>query len=228
LPVRCSAGIPRIADPAMHEDRLMSNTQRTLGGAARWIAILAIVLGAGTLLTGAAAGSSGVSIDVGTIAVSEQLVPGGDYRLPTFGVRNPGTEATTYRLMVTYIDGSQAMPPPQSWFTFSPVEVTLAPGESRPVQTQLTIAADAEPGEYAALIGPQIISGSGGAQVGAAAAARLTFHVEASSIVEAWLRQAFRFLAEDPVVVVIAGALVALLVIRFLRRRLTITVARRP
>lgn len=89
--------------------------------------------------------SSGVSIDVGRIDVSEQPAPGGEYQLPTPGVRNPGTEPTTYRLAVSYIDGQDAMQPAEAWFSFEPAEVTLGPGESRSVQARLTLPADSEP-----------------------------------------------------------------------------------
>ena len=113
----------------------------------RYVASLALAV-AGLAVAGSAQASSGVSIDVGSIAVRERLLAGGEYRLPTFGVRNPGTEPTTYRLTVTYVDGQQANQPPQSWFAFAPSELTLAPANlgrsrrasrSRPTPTSATI-----------------------------------------------------------------------------------------
>lgn len=171
--------------------------------------------------------SMGVSIDVGRIDVSEDLAPGGDYRLPAFGVRNPGTEPTTYRLVVSYIDGQDAGRPAEAWFTFEPAELTLQPGESRPVQARLTLPVDSEPGTYAALIGPQIVSEGGGAQVGAAAAARLTFEVAPSSGWDAFLRWFSRLIAEQPALLVLPGATLLLLVLWVLRRRFSISIARR-
>ena len=185
---------------------------------------------AGVVLLGtapAAVASTGVSIDVGSIAVSEALVAGEEYLLPTFGVRNPGTEATSYRVVVTYIDGQTGVAPAESWFTFEPGEMTIGPGESRPVRTRLVLPPDAEPGEYAALIGPQIVSAGGGAQVGAAAAAKLTFRVAESSGLEAWLRTIWRFLLQNLWLVAAAGLLAMLVAVRFLRRRFTLSVARR-
>ena len=38
---------------------------------------------------------TGVSISVEKIAISQKLLPGGAYRLPVFGVHNPGSERTT-------------------------------------------------------------------------------------------------------------------------------------
>ncbi|HEX5590322.1 MAG TPA: hypothetical protein VFX65_08550 [Candidatus Limnocylindrales bacterium] len=172
-------------------------------------------------------GSMGVSIDVGRIDVSEDLAPGGEYRLPAFGVRNPGTEPTTYKLVVSYIDGQDAGRPAEAWFTFEPAELTLQPGESRPVQARLTLPVDSEPGTYAALIGPQIVSEGGGAQVGAAAAARLTFEVAPSSGWDAFLRWFSRLIAEQPALLVLPGATLLLLVLWVLRRRFSISIARR-
>jgi hypothetical protein len=175
----------------------------------------------------AAAASTGVSIDIGSIAVSQVLVPGEEYTLPTFGVRNPGTEPTSYRVVVTYIDGQAGAAPAEAWFAFEPGELTIAPGESRPVRTRLILPPDAQPGEYAALIGPQIVSVGDGAQVGAAAAAKLTFRVGESSGLDAWLRAIGRFLAQNPWVLALGGLLLLYLAVRFLRRRFTLSVARR-
>jgi hypothetical protein len=188
-----------------------------------------LVVGA-ALLASAAPVTAGkaVSIDVGTIAVREQLVPGGQYRLPTFGVRNPGTEPTSYEITVSYVDGQEALRPPMGWFTFGPAKLTLEVGESRAISTTLDIPAGAEPGEYAALIGPRIVSDGNGAQVGAGAAARLTFTVEPSSALDAFLRQLWRFLGANPWAWIGALLLVAFVVAWRLRRRFSITVTRRP
>jgi NPCBM-associated, NEW3 domain of alpha-galactosidase len=194
------------------------------------IAPLSLLAIGAVLLVSAAPVEAGkaVSIDVGAIAVREQLVPGGEYHLPTFGVRNPGTEATSYDIAVSYIDGQDALRPPEGWFRFDPVSLTLAAGESRPITTTVEIPADAEPGEYAALIGPQIVGDGTGAQVGAGAAARLTFTIQPSSALDGWLRWLFRFLAENPLVW-IGGLLVVLLTFLWvLRRRFSISVTRRP
>jgi hypothetical protein len=192
---------------------------------------LAVLLGLGAALLVSAApvfAGKAVSIDVGTIAVRERLVPGGEYRLPTFGVRNPGTEPTAYVIAVSYVDGQEALRPPAEWFTFSPDSFSLEVGASRPVEARLTIPGDAEPGDYQALIGPQIVSDGTGASVGAGAAARLSFSVDPSSALDAFLRQLFRFLAENPWVLVLAGLLLLIVVFWFLRRRFAFSISRRP
>ena len=187
-----------------------------------------LALGA-VLLVGAAPVAAGkaVSIDVGTIAVREQLVPGGEYHLPTFGVRNPGTESTSYVLTVSYVDGQESLAPPVAWFSFAPANLTLEVGESRAIETTLVIPVDAEPGEYAALIGPQIAADGSGPQIGAGAAARLTFTVQPSSALDAWLRQLGRFLAENPWVWAVALIVVLIGVAWLLRRRFRFSVQRR-
>jgi hypothetical protein len=192
---------------------------------------LAVLLGLGAALLVSAApvfAGKAVSIDVGTIAVRERLVPGGEYRLPTFGVRNPGTEPTAYVIAVSYVDGQEALRPPAEWFTFSPDSFSLEVGASRPVEARLTIPGDAEPGDYQALIGPQIVSDGTGASVGAGAAARMSFSVDPSSALDAFLRQLFRFLAENPWVLVLAGLLLLIVVLWFLRRRFAFSISRRP
>ena len=129
---------------------------------------------------------------------------------------------------VSYVDGQEKLRPPASWFTFNPSTFSLEVGATRPVESRLTIPSDAEPGDYEALIGPQIVSDGTGASVGAGAAARLSFSVAPSSAIDALLRQLFRFLAENPWVLVIAGLALVLLVLWLLRRRFSISIARRP
>ena len=183
----------------------------------------------GAALVGAAptAASMAVSIDVGRIDVTDALAPGGEYRLPTFGVRNPGSESTTYRLTVSGIDGQAALLPDAAWFRFEPAELTLGPGESRPVQAIITLPPDSEPGAYAALIGPQIKAEGTGAQVGAAAAARLSFTIAPSSWLEGVARTIMRLVGEQPWLLAIPTALVLAVVAWVVRRRFSFTVARR-
>lgn len=185
---------------------------------------------AGAALLGAvpAGAAKSVAIDVSRIAITESLSPGGEYVLPTFGIRNPGTEPTTYRLTVTYVDGQSAQSPPESWFQFTPRAITLGPGQSRSIATRLELPPGADPGAYAALVGAQIVSEQGGTQVGATAAARLAFEVEPSSLLAAWWNRLKRLLAENaPWSWLVPALLVSLLVARQLRRRFAFTVARR-
>jgi hypothetical protein len=190
---------------------------------------LVLLAGFGAALLGAAPAlaSHAVSIDVGKIDVTDALAPGGQYKLPAFGVRNPGTESTTYRVVVSYIDGQSAGRPAEAWFTFSPGELTVGPGQSQPVNTTITLPPDAEPGDYAALIGPQIESTGTGARVGAAAAARLGFKVAEGGLLEGLGRMLGRLLAEQPWILGIVALTILYVLLRFVRRRFAFNVARR-
>jgi hypothetical protein len=184
---------------------------------------------AGAVLFGATPvlATHAVSIDVGRIDVTDALAPGGEYRLPSFGVRNPGTETTTYRVVVSYIDGQDAGRPDQAWFVFTPAELTLAPGQSQAVSAKITLPPDAEPGQYAALIGPQIVAEGTGAQIGAAAAARLTFTIAESSGLDGFLRWLGRTIAAQPWLLAIPVLIVLAAAWWFVRRRFSFSVSRR-
>jgi hypothetical protein len=161
-----------------------------------------------------ASADPGVAIDTGTIAVDEELTAGNTYALPSFGVRNPGNEETDYRIMVWPV-ADEAPAPDPAWVTFDPDRLTLRPGQNRLIEISLRLPIDAPAADYVALIGPEIVAEGGGAQVGAAAAARLTFTVKSPGAVEVWwLRLKCFFLDNLPWTVLapvaLIGALVAL------------------
>jgi hypothetical protein len=194
----------------------------------RLVVAKAVALGSAVLFGAAPVlASRAVSIDVGKIDVTDALAPGGEYRLPAFGVRNPGTETTTYRIVVSYVDGQDAGQPSQSWFSFSPAQLTLGPGESKAVSASISLPANAEPGRYAALVGPEIVSTGTGAQVGAGAAAHLSFTVAESSTLDAFARWLFRTIGQNPWLLAISLALLLAAVWLVVRRRFTFSVARR-
>jgi hypothetical protein len=196
-------------------------------GRVRVVVALGFAVLAVWLPTAPVGASTGVSIDVGSIAITEVLKAGEQYRLPTFGVRNPGTEATTYQIVVTYLADQQQMRPPETWFTFDPGSLTLDGGKTRAVSARIEIAPGAEPGEYLALIGPRIANEGTGAQVGAGAAAKVTFTVEPSSWIEGALRQVWRFIVANPWAVALVLLIIAMVVLRFVKRRFSFNVARK-
>lgn len=134
----------------------------------------------------AVAASTGVAIDLGRITIQQNLTPGGSYRLPTMGVRNPGTETTSYELKASPLEIDGREPSPASWFSFSPARLTLKPNGTRAVKVRIDLPTGADPGDYVALVGPQIVTKGSGAQVGAAAASRVTFTVEPATTLHAW------------------------------------------
>lgn len=179
-------------------------------------------------LPGRALPSRGVALDLGRIDIGQKLTPGGGYSLPTMHVRNPGTVKTTYVLGVSYVRGQHGERPPVSWFHFRPGRLTLKPGESGPVKTRISLPTGADPGSYEALIGPQISSSGSGAQVGAAAAARLTFTVEPATFLGAvWERVKTFFSDTAPWSWLVPAAVLAAVLLDQARRRFSIRVERR-
>src|SRR5687768_4796726 len=71
-----------------------------------------LVAGSALLLlsAGPTAASSGVSVDLGRIEITQQLSPGAAYTLPALGVRNPGTERTSYVMVASPVAGEDGGP----------------------------------------------------------------------------------------------------------------------
>jgi hypothetical protein len=190
---------------------------------------LACLLAGACLLGSAPARADrGVAIDLGEVAVTDRLSPGGGYQLPVLGITNPGDEPAGYRMTVSYVTGQEALEPPESWFRFDPAEFTLAPGETKAVRARLSLPVGADAGDYEALLGAQIVTEGRGGQVGAAAASRLSFTVEPASTLEAvWLKVERFFTQNVPWTYIVPAALLALLGGWQVRRRYELTVARR-
>lgn len=179
------------------------------------------------LVPTSAVASTGVGIDVGRIAINAKLTPGGSYRLPAIGVRNPGTERASYRMGARPLEGATA--PPDEWFSFSPRTFTLKPGETQPVRVRLTLPASANPDDYTTLVGAELVGGDAkGARVGAAAAARTTFTVEPANFLQARWLQLKRFVGDNAPWTWLVPALFAFGFAAWtVRRRFSFTVARR-
>ena len=146
----------------------------------------------------AAAADRGVALDLGRLDIAQALTPGGGYQLPPIGVRNPGDEMTSYRVVVSSVHGQSGKPIPGTWIRVEPRELTLMPGKTRKVLARLSLPTGADPGDYEGLLAAQIVTHGEGAQVGAAAAAKVTFSVEASTLLGAWwyrIRTSFSDLA---------------------------------
>ena len=118
----------------------------------------------------------GVAVDVGRIDVDEMLQPGQTYTLPAIGVRNPGSQPSTYRLAVSPVE-TELLAVPEEWVRITPASLRLDADESQQVQPELAVPVDAEPGEYETLLAAQLDGAGEGAQIGAAAATRLSFAV---------------------------------------------------
>jgi hypothetical protein len=189
---------------------------------------LAAVGGSLLLAASPAVASRGVAIDLGRIDIQQKLTPGGAYRLPTMGVRNPGTETTDYELKASPLEMKGRRAPPESWFHFSPSRLTLKPKESTAVRVRIQLPTGADPGKYIALVGPQIVTKGRGAQVGAAAASRVTFTVEPASLLQAyWLKLKTLFSDHAPWSYLIPALLLATLLGWRIRRRFSFRIEKR-
>ena len=148
-----------------------------------------LLLGLAVLLlsAGTASAERGVALDLGKVEIAQALTPGGRQRPLAAGRRpHPWDDRTTCRMVVSSVAGQSRAPVPESSVHFSPGEVTLGPGQTRKVQPRLSLPTGADPGNYEGLLAAQIVTGGAGTQVGAAAAAKLTFEVESTTLLGAW------------------------------------------
>jgi hypothetical protein len=190
----------------------------------------ALLIGLVVLLgsSNTAAADRGVALDLGKLEIAQVLTPGGGYRLPPVGVRNPGDERTTYRMTVSSIQGQDGIQVPEDWFDFEPRELTLEPGQTKKVAARLSLPTGADPGSYEGLLAAQIVSEEEGARVGAAAAANVRFEVESTTLLGAWWHRLSIWFEDNApwtwlVPVLLASALAAWQ----LRRRFAFRVERR-
>lgn len=194
----------------------------------RRVAAFVIAAASTLLVPGAAQAARGVALDLGRLDIAQKLTPGGGYRLPPLGVRNPGDEVTSYRIVVSHVQGQDGKPIPQDWVRVEPAELTLKPGKTTKVVARLSLPTGADPGDYEGLLAAQIVTKGKGAQVGAAAAAKLTFSVEASTWLGAQWHRLRTFLSgHEPWTWLIPALLAAALLGMQLRRRFALQVVRR-
>jgi hypothetical protein len=147
--------------------------------------------------SGTASADRGVALDLGKLEIAPALTPGGGYRLPPVGVRNPGDEVTTYRMVVSSVEGEEAVSVPADWIDFSPRELTLGPGQTKKVNARLSLPTGADPGDYEGLLAAQIVTEGDGAHVGAAAAAKVQFEVESATLLGAWWHRLSTWFEDD-------------------------------
>ena len=190
------------------------------------ILVTVLPLALALALAPGAGASSGVAIDLGKVGITQTLQPGGSYRLPPLGVRNPGTRPGRYKLVVSISTNLRGRQAPAGWFGFSPTRFSLRPAKTKAVAIILSVPADARPGRYVALVGPELEVSGSGAKIGAAAAARITFAVGSSSWLAArWLELKTFFSSNAPWSYLVPGLLGAAGALALLRRRFRLTIA---
>jgi hypothetical protein len=189
-----------------------------------------LLLGLAILLLSAGTSSAdrGVALDLGKVEIAEALTPGGSYHLPPVGVRNPGDEVTKYRMVVSSGVGHSGTPLPAGWIDFSPRELTLQPGQTKSVETRLSLPTGADPDDYEGLLAAQIVTEGRGAQVGAAAATKLTFQVESATLLGAWWNRLSMWFSDNgPWTWIVPAILVSSLIARQFRRHFAFRLERR-
>ena len=106
--------------------------------------------------------------------------------------------------------------------------MTLAPGETKKVATRLSLPTGADPGRYEGLLSAQIVTEGGGAQIGAAAAAKILFEVGSATLLGAWWHKlSTSFEEKAPWTWLVPALLAAALFVSQFRRRFSFRVEKR-
>jgi hypothetical protein len=123
----------------------------------------------------------GVGVNLGKIDITDKVVPGGIYKLPSVGVVNTGDTVTNYKVTVVGMFQPNQKQPDPAWFQFTPATFSLKPGETQQVGGQMTIPLKAQPGSYFGFIQAQPVVKTSGVSLGVAAATKLTFMLSPSN-----------------------------------------------
>jgi len=128
----------------------------------------------------------GVGVNLGKIEIDEPIKPGGIYNFPNIGVINTGDEAGDYEVAVTYHQDQPELRPSQEWFSFSPSQFHLKPGESKSVSVKLSLPVRVKPGDYFCYLEAHpIIKAGPGTTIGVAAATKTYFTIIPANIWQA-------------------------------------------
>lgn len=172
--------------------------------------------------------SIGVGVGTGIIDVSDKLRAGGIYNLPIVVVHNTGTETATYEMALTLNQTQDELKPNPAWFSFSPDQFQLEPGQSRNVTPTIHLPVRVEPGKYYGYLEARPIEADaegGTTRVGVAAAAILKFEAEASNLFWAILyRLRSLYHQAEPWSHVTVGVVVATIAALIFRRYLRINI----
>lgn len=160
----------------------------------------------------------GVGVNLGKIEIDEPLKPGGIYNFPTMGVLNTGDTAGEYELAVTYHQDQPQMRPEQEWFSFSPSQFPLEPGQAQNVAIKLSLPVRMKPGDYFCYLEAHpIVKAGPGTTIGVAAATKTYFTVAPANIWQAIYYKIASFLAMYApwTYVVLAIVAVAIIIVIF-------------
>lgn len=162
----------------------------------------------------------GVGVNLGKIEIDEPLKPGGIYNLPLIGVINTGDVGSDYELEITYHQDQPELRPLQDWFSFSPANFYLEPGESKSVAIKLALPLNMRPGDYFAYIEAHPVVKSGpGTTIGVAAATKAYFTVAPANIFSAVVWRVYSlFTVNAPWSYVTLTIVIGAIVIAFFKR----------
>ena len=170
----------------------------------------------------------GVVVGTGKIVVDDKLVPGMIYKLPSLTVMNTGDEPSDYEAGISYLETQKELRPSREWFSYNPQKFYLEPGQAKSVEVTLSLPLKTEPGPYFAFLEgfpSKKADSGGGASIGVAAAAKLSFTVVPANIITAIfykITSFFKVYSPWPQRVIIV--IVALIVLNFLRKNFNIEI----
>jgi hypothetical protein len=168
--------------------------------------------------------SVGVGVTVGAIRLDEPVQPGAIERLPSTYVVNSGSEPTTYAVTVMGMiaPGRQIADP--AWFDLTPSLVHLAASRTVKIEIELAVPANAEPGDYLALVAARPAADASGSSVGITAATKVLFSVAPSNLLwAAYYRARSIFRLYAPWSYVAAGSVLAAMILWWFFSRFSIS-----
>jgi len=129
----------------------------------------------------------GVGVGTGKIVVENELKAGMIYQLPPLTIINTGDVPSDYVVSTSYFDTQPELRPPLEWFTFSPEDFRLDPGQVQVVQIKVNLPLKTVPGKYFTYLEGRPIKKSedGKTSIGIAAAAKLYFTIAPANFIQA-------------------------------------------
>ncbi len=158
---------------------------------------------------------------------------GKTYQLPVSSlvIINTGNEPASYEAEVTYHVDQEEMWPPREWFTFSPIDFDLEPGKSQEVTVEINLPVRAVPGDYFAFleghpIDRGVMTSSGVASIGIAAATKFNFTVAPSNIFQGIYYKIASFFAKTtPWSYIVIAVIFASILVTLFRRRFNFNIS---
>ncbi len=169
----------------------------------------------------------GVGMGAGEIRVTEDIRPGGIYKLPSLRVFNTGDETATYGMNVAYHQDNPQFRPAITWFTFEPETFTLEPGQSEEIAIAMTVPVKALPGDYFAFLESRPVqTQTEGTSVGVAVATKLYFTIVPANLWQAFLYRTTAFMhAYAPWTWIVLGVVLFAAVVYFFTRFFSLNIS---